>query len=127
MGTGYKNGARHYNSIGDNLSRVTNDYHYSNGYFGYSVKGKEGRTRHIESDDPISTSADLYNKLTYGGIEEPLSNGKGTLAIMKDGTIVSYREHLSSDGTPVVDINIRRSKNSSGIKQQKIHFVKKGR
>lgn len=42
---------------------------------------------------------------------------------MSDGTIVSYRIKSVSDGTPVIEINIRRSKNSSGVKNQKIHFV----
>ena len=127
MGTGYKNSARHYNSIGDNLSKVANDYHYSNGYFGYSAKGKDNRVRHIVCNNPLATSKDLYNKLTYGGIEKVMPNGKGVFTKMKDGTIISYREYLSSDGTPVVDVNIRKSIDTSGIKQQKIHFVKKGR
>ena len=82
------------------------------------------RTRHIESKNPISTSTDFYNKLTHGAIEKNLPNGKGTVAKLADGTIVSYRKISSSDGTPAVDINIKRSKESGGIKQQKIHFVK---
>lgn len=53
-----------------------------------------------------------------------MSNGKGTIAKLADGTIVSYRKVSSSDGTPAVDINIKNSKESGGVKQQKIHFVK---
>ena len=127
MGTGYKNGTRHYNSIGDNLSKVANDYHYSNGYFGYSAKEKDNRVRHIASKNPLETSKAFYNKLTYGGIEEPLSNGKGTRTKMKDGTFIVYRLVSSSDGSPVVDIDISRSDDSTGIKRQKIHFIKKGK
>ena len=33
-------------------------------------------------------------------------------------------ELSTSDGTPVVDINISKSRGSGGIKKQKIHFVK---
>ena len=43
---------------------------------------------------------------------------------MKDGTIVSYREVSSSDGSPAVEINIRKSDEHGDIKYQKIHFVK---
>lgn len=53
-----------------------------------------------------------------------MSNGKGTIAKLADGTIVSYRKVSSSDVTPTVDINIKKSKESGGVKQQKIHFVK---
>lgn len=55
-----------------------------------------------------------------------LSNGKGKVTKMRDGSIISYRPISSSDGSPAIDINIRKSRNSGGIKQQKIHFVKKG-
>lgn len=34
------------------------------------------------------------------------------------------REISTSDGTSVVEINIRQSSNSAGVKFQKIHFVK---
>ena len=53
-----------------------------------------------------------------------MSNGKGTIAKLADGTIVSYRKVSSSDVTSAVDINIKKSKESGGVKQQKIHFVK---
>ena len=70
---------------------------------------------------------DFYEKLTYGAIEKSLPNGKGKIAKLKDGTIITYREISSSDGSPAVDINIKKSTNSNGVKQQKIHFTKKGR
>ena len=82
-------------------------------------------TRHIESNDPIKTSSEFYDKLTHGSIEDDLSNGKGKVSKLKDGTIITYREISTSDGSPVVDINIKHSSNSSGVKQQKIHFVRK--
>lgn len=126
MGTGYKSEIRHFNSIGDNLGKIANKYQYFNGYFGSKGDSSIKETRHIESDDPIITSKDFYSRLAYGGIEEPLSNGKGAITKMKDGSVITYRRISSSDGTPAVDINIRKSSDSSGVKQQKIHFVKKG-
>ena len=42
---------------------------------------------------------------------------------MADGTIVSFRETSTSDGSPVVEINIQKSSNYGDLKQQKIHFV----
>lgn len=56
-----------------------------------------------------------------------MSNGKGTIAKLADGTIVSYRKVSSSDGTPAVDINIKNSKESGGVKQQKNTFCKGGK
>ena len=53
-----------------------------------------------------------------------MSNGKGEVAKMKDGTIISYREVTSSDGTPAVEINISNSNDPADVKKQKIHFIK---
>ena len=53
-----------------------------------------------------------------------MANGKGHYTKMKDGSILSYREVSSSDGTPAVEINIKKSTDHGGIKYQKIHFVK---
>lgn len=126
MGTGYKNGAHHHHSITENLNDVKKKYKYSNGLFGNRSNSSIERTRHIESKNPIATAKDFYDKLTYGGIENNLDNGKGKKTKMKDGTIVSYRPISSSDGSPVVEINIRKSYDSGDLKQQKIHFIKKG-
>lgn len=128
MGTGiYKGGINHYRSISDNLPKVANSYHFAHGYFGEHGDSTKERTRHIESSNPLKTAKDFYEKLTYGAIEKSLPNGKGKIAKLKDGTIITYREISSSDGSPAVDINIKKSTNSNGVKQQKIHFTKKGR
>lgn len=42
---------------------------------------------------------------------------------MADGTVITMRKISHSDGTPVVDINIRPSTQTGGVKSQKIHFV----
>lgn len=127
MGTGiYKGGAEKYVPIGNNLENIETDYGFSNGYFGTKGDSSNNKVRHIVSDSPVSTSKDFYDKLTYGGIEHILKNNKGTICKMADGTVVTWRENKSSDGSPVVDINIKKSKGSGGIKSQKIHFVFKG-
>ena len=40
-----------------------------------------------------------------------------------DGTIITWRITSRSDDTPVVEINIKRSSHTGGLKAQKIHFV----
>ena len=60
------------------------------------------------------------------GCGSPTSiEGKGMVYRMRDGSVVSHR-HVSSskDGSPVVELKV---KNASGIKSQKIHFVRKGK
>ena len=42
---------------------------------------------------------------------------------MSDGSVITWRKISSSDGTPVVEINISNSSHTGGIKQQKIHFT----
>ncbi len=128
MGSGiYKGGASHHHSINENIKKLSDFYMFSNGYFGSRGDSTRESTRHIESSTPISTSINFYNKLTYGGIEKALPNGKGVVTKLQDGSIVSYRKISSSDGSPVVDINIKYSNNTGGVRQQKIHFVKKGK
>jgi hypothetical protein len=126
MGTGIYRNIINGNSISDNLPDVTKDYPLTNGLFGKQGNSSRDNTRHIDSDDPISTSKDFYDRISQGSTESTLSNGKGVSAKLSDGTIITYRKVSSSDGSPVVDINIRKSSNSGGVKQQKIHFTKKG-
>ena len=122
MGVGvYKGGAVKYHSVMQNLSKLIPKYEYINGYFG--LPGSSNKIRHIYSDDPNKTAKDFYNKISYGGVEETLSNGKGKITNMSDGTIITWREISSSDGSPAIDINIKYSTNAGGLKQQKIHFL----
>ena len=123
MGHGYKGDTGHHHSITENLPSLTSKYNYHNGYFG--DKGtSSGLVRNIKSDDPIKTARDFYDKAAHGGLEFEVSNGKGVFTKMLDGSIISFRKVSSSDGSPAVDINIKKSSNHGGIKQQKIHFVK---
>ena len=119
MGTGFKGGTYTHHSISDNLSALKSNYKYSKGYFGDKGKGRDF-TRNIVSDNPAKTAKEFYDIAAKGGIEKTTSKGK--ISKMADGTIFSYRETSSSDGTPVVEINIKYSTDNGGVKYQKIHF-----
>ena len=128
MGLSYKGAASHYHSIGENVSALSKDYPLSNGYFGTKGDSQDNSIRHIESSDPSATAKDFYDKAAYGGVESEIldknGNVKGATTKMADGTIVTWREVSSSDGSPAIDINIKYSNDSGGLKGQKIHFVK---
>lgn len=123
MGHGYKKNPGHYHSVIDNLPALISNYEYKSGYFGCRGKGRNF-VRNIYSNNPIKTARDFYGKIALGGIEKKLENGKGFQTSLKDGTIISFRAISSSDGTPVVEINIRKSNTHGDLKRQKIHFVK---
>ena len=117
---GFMGGADHQHSISENLDDVKSDYDFEDGYFGDEAASED--KRHIYSDDPLATARDFYERIGYGGIEEPLPGGKGVKVTMSDGTVISFREVSESDGTPVVQVSIRRSTDSAGVEKQKIHF-----
>ena len=120
---GHKGGANRHRSIGDNLGTLKSKFDYHSGYFG--DRGDSHGVRHLFSDDPVAQARDFYDTVGFGGIETPMRNGKGFTCRMRDGTVVSFREVSGSkDGSPAVDINIRRSTGSSGVKRQKIHFMR---
>ncbi len=125
MGLGFKGDTGHHHTIAENINSLKSNYGFNNGYFGEQGQSRHISTRNIKSDNPIKDSKDFYDKITHGGIENKLPNGKGYMTEMSDGSIITYREYKSSDGSPVVDINIKYSKDNGGIKQQKIHFVKR--
>lgn len=123
MGTGFKGGALYHRTISENLPSLEKNYVFADGYFGEKGQGRSF-TRNIASEEPTAIAKDFFDKAAYGGLVQYMSNGKGKLVKMKDGSIVSHREVSTSDGSPAVEINITRSTDSGGIKRQKIHFVK---
>lgn len=123
MGHGYKGDTGHHHTISENLLSLTASYKLNNGYFGLKGQGRSF-VRNIASNTPTQTAKDFYDKAAHGGIEKTMANGKGIYTKMKDGSILSFRKISASDGTPVVEINIKASSNHCGIKYQKIHFVK---
>ena len=70
----------------------------------------------------MAAAKDFYDKIAFGG-KEQIINENMRITRMADGTVITMRKVSSSDGTPVVDINIKPSKHTGGVKGQKIHFV----
>lgn len=122
LGTCYKGGAKYYRSIGQNVLIASQSYKYENGYFGDNSVHGSNHTRNIFADNAISAANDFYNKLTYGGNEQ-IINDNLVITRMADGAVITKRITSHSDGSPVVDINVKTSSHTAGIKQQKIHFV----
>ena len=118
MGTTYKGNAQYFRSIGQNVMVTSNKY----GFFGENSKHGSERIRNIFSIDNLSTAYDFYDKIACGGIEKVVNNNM-RITRMSDGTVITMREVSHSDGTPAVDINIKRSKHTGGVESQKIHFV----
>jgi len=123
MGTGYKGGSKIYRSVGQNVLLVSKKYGFAGGHFGDKSPHGGNSTRNIASTDNISTAHDFYDKIAYGGIEKRV-NGNMRITRMNDGTVITMREVSHSDGTPVIDINIKSSSHNGNVKNQKIHFVK---
>ncbi len=110
--------AKSMSSVADNAKSVAKKYNLSkSGLFGEAGKN----CRVFKSNDPIKSSADFYKKISKGGKEKQLSNGKGIQAVFDDGSRVVYRVKTSTPNSPAIDISISIF---SGIKKQKIHFIK---
>lgn len=122
MGTCYKGSSQYYRSVGQNILIASNTYNYQNGYFGENSMHGSKSTRNIKSSDNMNTAKDFYNKLAFGGMEKHV-NDNMRITRMADGTVITMRKVSHSDGTPVVDINIKPSSHTGGVKGQKIHFV----
>ena len=105
-------------SVADNTKSVAKKYKLGkNGYFG--TKGKN--TRIFKSNDPIKSSADFYKKISKGGSERVLPNGKGVQTTFSDKSSVVYRVITKTPNSPAVEITV---KTPGKIKPQKIHFIK---
>lgn len=126
MGSGnYVGGASHHHSLAENANSLKQSFPFNtqSGYFG--DKGlSAAKVRNIKSSNPLKTATEFFAKASYGGIASPLGNGKGMKAELSDGTFITFRSQSSSaDKSPAVNIQIKVV-TSSGIKTQKIHFVK---
>lgn len=129
MGIRYKGGSSSYRSIGENLGNAIREegIPYHDGYFGSAGHGNN--VREVYVDDVYRKAKEFYGKIAYGGIEDiDFTRDKNNIMFqtkMRDGTIITYREVTSSNGSPAVQISVRQSNDSHGLKNQKIHFVKK--
>lgn len=122
MGTGYKGNTKFYRSTGQNLLIVSKSFDYNEGYFGVPSTNGNSRVRTISSGNSLNSAYNFYDKLANGGIESVI-NSNCRVTRMADGTVITMRVKSSSDGTPAVDINVKESTHTGGIKHQKIHFV----
>ena len=123
MGTGYKGNTKFFRSVGQNILPTSAKYEYKNGRFGVSSSSTGNETRNIFSDNPLATATDFYDRIANGGIEHTYDGGSRKITQMADGTIITWRNTSNSDGSPVVEINIKGSSHSGGLKKQKIHFM----
>ena len=97
-------------------------YGYTNGYFGENSKHGKDNTRNVSSSDNLAAAKDFYDIIASGGKEQIVDDNM-RITRMADGTVITMRKVSHSDGTPVVDINIKPSTHTGGVKGQKIHFV----
>ncbi len=110
--------AKKVTSVSDNARSVAKKYNLSKtGYFG--TKGKN--TRVFKSSDPIKSSADFYDRISKGGTQRFLPNGKGVQTKFSDDSSVIYRVVTKTPNSPAVEITV---KVPGKIKPQKIHFIK---
>lgn len=127
MGT-YKGGTNHHHSVKENLDSLSSKFDYNNGFFGTPGNNNSKSVRHIASEDPSATAKEFYDTAAHGGIEQTIYAKDGTVkgfkCDMADGTVITWRNVSNSDGSPAVDINIQKSNDAGGIKQQKIHFIR---
>ena len=81
--------------------------------------------RVIYGDNPASIGKEFYDKIAFGGIEKDLSNGKGKITYLADGSITRQHVHKRDEGRWCgIGYRVCKSTDSGGIKQQKIHFGK---
>ena len=119
--------ATHY--ISSNLKSINRKYGLTNaGYIAQRYRRNEASYKRIFlSSNPVESAKRLFRTLGRGGIQKPLKDNDGSIKgwtrTMKGGDVITYRPRRSSDGSSVVDINIKS--NRPGIKSQKIHFYHK--
>lgn len=126
MGSTYKGGSPTHRSLRENLPDVGKNPLFGRNDNHYGVSGKGGAAvTTIKSDNPIKTAQEFFDKIGYGGAF--MADAK-TGQIMKnrvrlrDGTIINYRV-VSKSGGPAVEINVKKSSDSCGLRSHKIHFI----
>lgn len=127
MGTCERGEHNEYRSIRTNVIRMQDTFPLREGYFGTPGRSSNPHVRNIVSDAPLKTATIFFQRIADGSHIEHRQTSKGGklfLAYLSDGGIISFRDSSSSDGTPVVEINILHSSDHGSVKQQKIHFVK---
>ena len=88
MGVTYKGGVQSYHGITDNLTGLKSSFKYNNGYFG--DKGTSSQVRVIYGNDPVNIGKDFYKKISFGGIEKDLDNGKGKISSVRESECLDF-------------------------------------
>ena len=110
--------AKKITSVCDNAESVAKKYNLDK----FGNFGKKGdNCRVFKCDDPVKESAEFYKKISKGGAERPLPNGKGVQTYFDDHSNVVYRVVTKTPDSPAVNINIETP---GKIRKQKIHFIK---
>lgn len=121
----YLGNTYHQHALAENLPDVLKDYPVNDeGFFGVKGRSRDGSVRNIVCDNPLEVARDLFYRLAKGGVVTPMSNAKGISSRLSDGATISFREVSSSDGSPAVEINLRKFVGETIIESQKIHIVK---
>ena len=107
----------------NNVDGMLRLYPINNGLFGVQGLSRDPSIRNIVSDAPLETATDFYLRISSGGVEQPLLGGNGVRTTLVDGSVITFRKVSTSDGSPAISINVRRSTGSGEIRSQKIHFV----
>lgn len=116
-------------TLTDNLAVLKSEFHLQpSGYFG--VQGESRRKiwiRNIEDKSPLEAAQRFFTlaaeqACSITDLRNQDGSHKGYLAKMRDGTRIAFRWRSTSDGTSVIEINI---KPGGSVKYQKIHFVEK--
>jgi hypothetical protein len=92
------------------------------GYFG--EPGASRDVRRIRSKNPRKAAENFFRSARRGSEKVEKIKPGVQRAKFRDGSHVVYRKSSSSDGSPVVEIITR---NSRGLKRQKIHFIEEGK
>lgn len=115
-------------TLNDNLADLKKEFTlHANGYFGDIGQTKNTvRNRNISSADPLESAQRFFSlgaeqAVHINELRNADGSHKGYVATMRDRTVMTYRWTSTSDGSPVVEINI---KPGGSIKGQKIHFIK---
>lgn len=112
-----------YSTVDENSKELKEKYGFNeqDGSFGTHNKGS-ARVYNLVAENPDDVAFEFWSILSKGGDIEDRGNGL-YIAKFDDGSVIAYREKTKS-GPPAIDINMKRCKKRTKIKNHKIHFKK---
>jgi len=104
-----------------NIERLKQEFPTTRGgYFG--SRSTSTNRRNIASADPLATARKFFELISRGGQRTTEHKPGVTRVRFPDGSNITYRPVSSSDGSPVVDINLKILQDKIA-RYQKIHFT----